>query len=142
MKVTVGKGDYAGVFNVHRTLLCENSDYFNTCLNSSFAEAASQEVRLDGEDAEIFAYFVKWLYRGNLEYEDAGFTIAMAKLYILAGRLLCPELKKEVVDALRSTFTYDYLKGTNEIIFLAKKWTVAVGIDEVLSWGACFQRDK
>lgn len=52
-------------FEIHKDLLCQKSAFFKTACSGSFKEAEGV-VRLPDQDADIFKYFVHWLYTEKL----------------------------------------------------------------------------
>ncbi|KAK5107166.1 hypothetical protein LTR62_001660 [Meristemomyces frigidus] len=64
----------AVTYAVHKELLTSASPFFAAALNGTFAEGLEQVVRLPEEKAEIFDWFLQWLYTGSLSVatEHAG----------------------------------------------------------------------
>lgn len=52
-----------------RELLTVVSPFFNAALNGTFAEGLSQVVKLPEDRADVFDYFLYWLYTRTLDHE-------------------------------------------------------------------------
>lgn len=91
-------------YSLHKGLLCKYSDYFRAALTGSFAEAATQTVRLDEEDPAIFDLFVTWLYTQRIIPEDMTSKDVdwkiLAEQYVFADRRSSPSFKNAIIDAL------------------------------------------
>ena len=57
-------------FGVHKGLLTQQSAYFQAAFNGGFAEAIDGLIKLVDDDARVVAWFVTWLYSGQLLCED------------------------------------------------------------------------
>lgn len=64
--VVVGTGATAATFSLHRHVLVTVSPFFASALNSTFMEGIEQKVSLPEERADVFEWFVWWLYTGSL----------------------------------------------------------------------------
>lgn len=63
MIVLVGPEKYR--FEIHKTLVCGESDFFKAALNGNFKEADGT-ITLPEQDPATFKSFVYWLYTGSL----------------------------------------------------------------------------
>lgn len=102
--VNVKVGPQAVQFEVHRGLLCYQSAYFNSCLNSTFKEAREKAVTLDDEDPKIFKRFFAWLYTGKLLYDEETVEKVpygeLLRSYIFAEKRLAPRFQNACIDAV------------------------------------------
>ena len=115
---TLVVGPESKEFSVHQHLLCESSDFFKAALEGQLQESASTTVRLPEDKFEIIDYFVEWLYtQRSPPFEAVGLTTTLStreeanrqyegviELYEFAQRVICLELKKDVIDKMFTTF--------------------------------------
>lgn len=109
--ITVGEGDKAKIFKVHKGVLCFYSGYFDGALNGEFEEARKGAVLLDTEDVDVFECFVLWLYTRKL---DDGSKCMKSfrptcELWAFADRRQIPMLMNACVDAVRDTVAEHWL---------------------------------
>lgn len=88
------------VFIIHKGLLCEASPFFKAAFTLKFEEYRTGTMSLPEDDVDTFNPFVRWLYSGNLAYDDGDCCFQLAKLYILADKLRVKELKNCVIDKI------------------------------------------
>jgi hypothetical protein len=98
VKIIVGAQEM--VFNVHKVLLCAESEYFAKCFQGNFAEATTGETKLPETDPKTFTNFVKWLYTGDMAPFARGADVMgdMVDAYILGDRLVCPNFQNRAID--------------------------------------------
>jgi hypothetical protein len=98
-------------YQVHKSLLCSVSDYFNASLNSNhaFVESQTNTITLEDIDVAAFDLFVKWLYTGDLApFPEQHYGELMYELigaYTLGERLLCSGLRNRAVDIIQEICT-------------------------------------
>jgi BTB/POZ domain len=95
IKVFVGKERI--LYNLHKTLLCDECPFFERCLNSGFKESRTGEVILTEDSVKAFDRFVEWVYNHKLHAEDENFPLA--ETYTLADKSGMEALKNVIVDA-------------------------------------------
>lgn len=90
---------------VPRELLTANSPFFHAALTGTFAEGLSQTVRLPEDRADVFDYFLYWLYTRRLDHEavDAAEPTKPAyfwllHLYCLVDKLGVESCKNAIVE--------------------------------------------
>lgn len=101
MCITVGS--IKTKFHVHKSLLCEQSDYFKAAFEGQFAEAKSEELTLEDEDPELFDRLLDWVYLQYLEpiaARDNEHAKELVKLWVLADKFLMHRLANEAINAL------------------------------------------
>lgn len=114
---TVLVGEESVPFVVHLELLTYHSPFFRAALTGNFKEADSKTVTLECENAQIFEFFVHWLYhkafpnktnapdellrhwtrdddKGQLKTEN------LIKLYVICEKYDMPDLKRMCMDEL------------------------------------------
>lgn len=67
---TILVGEEQERFIVHESVLTHYSEFFRAALTGGFAEATEKTVKLEGEDAETFEFFVHWLYYQRFPDKD------------------------------------------------------------------------
>lgn len=60
--VTVIVGQQKKHFNMHKSLLCQVTDYSHAALNGGFKGTEEQKTEMLEEDDETFGYFQFWIY--------------------------------------------------------------------------------
>jgi hypothetical protein len=105
-----GNEGNAKPFKVHRDFACHYSPVLKAAFNSDFIEGQSQEYRLD-VDEEVVRLLVEWFYTQTLntrqpdeKLDDAASMeedLFLAKLWVLADKLLLPQLQNQVLDRLQ-----------------------------------------
>jgi hypothetical protein len=106
--ITVGALKKQAVFYVHENLLTQRSEYFKTCLQSSFQEGHQRECLLKEDNPDAFEIFVQWLYLGKykaseaIKREDGGneeaWYLLHAHAYVLGNKLVASAFKRTVVE--------------------------------------------
>jgi hypothetical protein len=89
-------------FLLHTDLLRKYSRYFSGLLDFPGIEASTKEVMLDLVEpvdvSSAFEYFVEFIYRGTYTLPrrmiSGDHAVLHGKIYVLADRLIAPELKK------------------------------------------------
>ena len=87
-------------FPAHRSLLAARSPVFAAMLNSGLEEARTGQVQINDTDPETFALFLRFLYVGELEYdeEEAKEVVVVGamrkKLFVLADKYQVETLMK------------------------------------------------
>jgi hypothetical protein len=97
-------------FKMHTDFACHYSPVFKAAFNSDFIEGQSQEYRLDVDEEEIVRLLVEWFYTQTLntcqpdeKLDDAASMeedLLLAKFWVLADKLLLPQLQNQVLDRL------------------------------------------
>jgi hypothetical protein len=128
VKLYAGPNPNAKGFTVHKDFACHYSPVLKTAFNSDFLEGQTQEYRfesfgeeyyereeseLDGENEEVVRLLVHWLYTQDLDLiqlqEDFGDwesdlarkeDVCLVKLWVLADKLLIPQLQNSTLEAL------------------------------------------
>jgi len=105
-----GNEGTAKPFKVHTDFACHYSPVFKAAFNSDFIEGQSQEYRLDVDEEEVVRLLVEWFYTQTLntrrpdeKLDDAASMeedLLLAKLWVLADKLLLPQLQNQVLDKL------------------------------------------
>jgi hypothetical protein len=92
-------------FLIHTDLLIHHSPFFRAALQSRFAEASTQTIKLVEETVGTFELFLAWLYSQSLDethfFKDSKPAYyALLHLYSLADRLCVEKLRNAVVDII------------------------------------------
>ena len=97
VEILVGpSGSHQKTFHIPRTVLCNGSGYFQTCLSGKWAEGNHGPIKLDDVDPKVFACCALWLYSYKLQ--DNRDLLFLTKVYQLAERLSIFGLKDGVVS--------------------------------------------
>lgn len=77
VEIVVGEGEEAQTFWVHRSFVCDRSDFFRGALEGGWRESIEQKIHLPEDDPKIFALYLHLIYydtlptRGYPEEEDS-----------------------------------------------------------------------
>lgn len=92
---------------IPKELLTTVSPFFNAALTGTFAEGLSQTVKLPEDRADVFDYFLYWLYTRRLDHEavDAPEPVKPAyfwllHLYCLVDKLGVESCKNAIIDKI------------------------------------------
>lgn len=90
---------------VPRELLTVNSPFFHAALTGSFTEGLSQTVKLPEDRADVFDYFLYWLYTRKLDHEAVDAVdptkpayFWLLHLYCLVDKLEIESCKNAIID--------------------------------------------
>ena len=72
-----------------RELLTANSPFFHAALTSTFAEGLSQSIKLPEDRADVFDYFLYWLYTRRLDHEAVDAVDPLKPAYFWLLHLYC-----------------------------------------------------
>ena len=110
VEIIVGEGDEAETHYVHPSLLCEKSGYLRGRLQNESSEITTRRIRLVDVKPITFRYLLKWLYTGDIalspELQDdcshvPSVRLLLIDIYVLAHRMLCPELEDRSMDVIQ-----------------------------------------
>ena len=91
-------------YRVHRIIIAHSSEYFRRLLNSDFQEKNQRVVELKYEDCgEVFPIFLKYLYEGRIELNDANALPLLA----LSDRFIVDKLKAQALTFLDRRISRD-----------------------------------
>jgi BTB/POZ domain len=94
------------LFQIHKKLICSVSEFFDKAFNDGFAEASKNQMELPEDVPDIFAMFVAWLYKGELNFEwdqvdCSKATAELIDLYLFANAKCSNRFKNIVMDTLQ-----------------------------------------
>lgn len=84
---------------MHTSLLCNESKFFKSCLQSGFAEATSSTVNVYEEEPSTVQRFVQWLYTGAFQgpYTSKELVLVFKYADMIGAEQYC----NDIVDAVR-----------------------------------------
>ncbi|KAF9693833.1 hypothetical protein EKO04_008115 [Ascochyta lentis] len=118
---TVLVGKECKRFVVHESLLIHYSDFFRAALTGKFAEATDKTVKLEEDDAEIFEFFVHWLYYNRCPDDEKGDDAQLVdrfyfegfpsasktfKLYVFGDKYGVVRLRNDTINLLYDRMVY------------------------------------
>jgi hypothetical protein len=93
-----------GSLHIHRHMLCENSEYFNACLNSGMMESQQDVYECDEVHIEIFTKLIQCIYTSTLQLESTCIVpaLVMASKYQFENieQALLKHLEKNTTPAI------------------------------------------
>ncbi|KAI8934194.1 hypothetical protein NX059_008943 [Plenodomus lindquistii] len=123
--VVVQVGSEKKRYMLHTDLLKFHSGYFRGALSGAFKESVDGSISLTDVDTDAFDIFVNYIYNGILSAsvhtavevgQKLDGPVALRwKVYVLADRLIIPELKR---DILNLAFNYFSEKSTSPAVRL------------------------
>lgn len=106
VKIFIGKTRRE--YNIHKSLLCNRSTYFDAAFNGKFSEAAKKELHIEDVYPEGFDMFVSWLYSERVPTTsnvDDDSIMNYYRLYVLADRFCLERLGNDTMDRIKSYYT-------------------------------------
>lgn len=126
--VDISVGPEKELFRIHKDLLCGRVQYFERMFNGGFKEAQEQAAFLPEDDAGAFAYFVKWLYSGDLSSISAAaqkppqgwlaLNRALIRLHAFADKICETDLADRVMTLILSIFYEHGYPPPNQLVAL------------------------
>lgn len=111
--ISIHVGHNAAGIKVHKSTICACSPYFETQLSGAFKEAKEKIVRLEDVGYDVFEAYVHWAYYSEVDFSQMieldvvlkkPSYLVMAKLWILADRLLDHKLCNRIADIVIGKF--------------------------------------
>ncbi|TLS24333.1 hypothetical protein PpBr36_08538 [Pyricularia pennisetigena] len=142
--VTVLCGDET--FELHKVVLCSNSEFFTKAFCGYFAEPNDSQINLHEEDAETFERLVQFCYTGTYIDCTAGSEQEGERVKLdhgdesIGSQLETPLAPpKEILEPLRSTLVAGkvYIMAERLLMPAAKIFALErfrAGVDELLLW--------
>lgn len=99
-------------FIVHERLVNPRSEFTRLALRGVWKEALGRTIKLPEDDPEVFSVYQQWLYDG-LVHTSSGTIFptktddeyeALVKAYILGEKLMDPDFKDAITDAIVDKF--------------------------------------
>lgn len=101
--LTVGTGQHAKTFHIHKKLLCQRVMFFDRMFNGQFAEGRSLVATLPDDYPVAFGLFIGWLYKGVVECPadgEGGSVADKIRLYAWAEKYMIRELADKTMEHL------------------------------------------
>lgn len=102
--VTLEIGPHKVKCIVHKEFACHYSPVLNAAFNSEFLEGQTQAYTLEEPDEATTRLLIHWLYTQNLdielELETFDEDLILAQLWVLAGKLLIPQLQSQILHQI------------------------------------------
>lgn len=101
--ITIILEDTGATFTVHKQWICDKSEFVRACLQKGFAAEKQQKVTIhELQDEESMRTVIAWVYAGDKALQwphNEGFDEqeALTKVYLLADRLMMPQLQNDVI---------------------------------------------
>ncbi|KAL4935382.1 hypothetical protein BDV06DRAFT_228882 [Aspergillus oleicola] len=97
----INMGPHDTPFDAHLELLCDCSPYFDALYNErTQLEATGDPFSFPGEDPDVFAELIGWMYRGTLspDLESRVRLLFLFKLWVLAAKFEIPALQNATMS--------------------------------------------
>ena len=119
VKIIVGPEGKQKVFHAHAGLLMEKSGFFKGCLSHGCVETSTNEVRLPEDNPLAVGLFIGWLYLGvtGLGPRKRMSARHLTRLYVLADKLICPQLMNQMMEEVRQ-FETETQADERDLLFL------------------------
>lgn len=115
--IKVFVGEERKLYNLHRSLLCQECPFFEKCLNNDFKEGRTREVSLENKDVDAFDQLVIWIYSKQLPTLEFGM---LAETYELAEEFCMEAFKNDIVDEVKQYVSELYMDTTDEMALIAE----------------------
>ena len=121
--IHVGKEEERRTYQIYTELLQDKSEYFRGALSNGFKESLAQEIDLPEANPAAFGVFVDWAYKGRI-CDDHNTETLLIDVWILADRIMCPDLQNKAIDLLK------IYHSNNSLIFWSLLQVQEVGLDD------------
>ena len=100
--VEVGNGAETQIFSVQQDFLCYYSPYFRVACERSSQEEQTNNLIIKEHHPAVFGTLLNWIFTQRLEDLNGELPKAktLIRLWVLADKLLVPELQNLVIDAI------------------------------------------
>ncbi len=109
--VKAGKGERTQLFSVHKNLLCQSSDFFESALNGQFMESKTSYLELTTLDPMIFEVLYQWLYTGSVDHvldfaaeSNVDIDLLWLRVFTMAHQYMIDLLQKISYHCFRRLF--------------------------------------
>ncbi|KAF3284186.1 hypothetical protein TWF970_011405 [Orbilia oligospora] len=114
--LTVVVGRTKTHFNLHKTIVCSCSGFFNGASQDHWSQTRLTGVWLKHIEVVVFEIIALWIYGHGYMFPGAPLGRRLVKdTYIAADYLLMPELKAHIIWAAKGFWTKEMLKTGGEI---------------------------
>ncbi|OQN96525.1 hypothetical protein B0A48_17099 [Cryoendolithus antarcticus] len=101
LEVRVDTPSAPKIFWVHRDAICKTSKFFNAATSERWATADDKSIKLPGEDANVFAKYLHWVYHDEISIEATYLDPTdLVKFYSLADSLDDVAARNRTTDIL------------------------------------------
>ncbi|PVH91084.1 hypothetical protein DM02DRAFT_546495, partial [Periconia macrospinosa] len=93
-------------FNIHKLVLCTQSNYFSTAFNGEWKESANGVIDLKGDDVSVVEAMLEFIYTHDYNAIGEGVSSPMLfniNVYGLADKYDVPELKSRAKQKFENT---------------------------------------
>lgn len=102
--ITVGKHPTERSYHIHKSIMCDKSDFFKKMFTSGFLEGTNQTATLPDDSPDAFDLFVQWVYRGTIDIPVNKWSYEGHKTFIFlsifAGKYTIVSLMDGAMDLL------------------------------------------
>ena len=140
--VTIEVGPNKQPFQASKALLCLRSPFFKAAFTGNFKETSQHSILLEEDSPDAFKLFLEWAYHTNISRtRDIRDTwIYYLNGYVLAEKLLVPELQNKAMDAMLDLRSIHGLEGLPEtesqkVTKLCSPFALVVGTNLYLHLG-------
>ncbi|KAF5870915.1 putative btb poz domain protein [Botrytis fragariae] len=110
-------------FRVHRNIICVQSEFFTTMVDSDWEDGTACEILLESDetDLDVFQRMVRFFYHRSLDDEHD--LVTLTKLYVMGGKWNIPFLKENAaskVEVLLDTYSRHGYSSTDAVFEMLK----------------------
>jgi hypothetical protein len=128
-----GEGDRKK-FVIHKNFACHYSPVLKKAFTGGLAESRTQTMVLEDIEEQVFALFVNWIYTQEVVHEDGQSPGAklLIKLWVLAQKLLVPELQNQMIEAIEKRRKADNIIHTGMLEYVYKQTIIGSPLRRLL----------
>jgi len=89
-------------FLIHKFVATKSSTFFDRAFNGNFDKGNTQSMRLEDVEIPIFGMLLHWMYFHEIEDKNEEDVMGLAKLWVLGGRFLVPEMQNAAIALIFS----------------------------------------
>lgn len=98
--ITVGSGEAAKKYVIHKNVLCSKSEFFQKMFSNGFLESTELVAHLPEDHPETFEVFLGWIYRDIIEPSPGKETFQYRRLFFFAEKYNMVTLMDLVMDKM------------------------------------------
>jgi len=127
---------------MHKSVATKSSTFFDRAFNGNFDEGNTQSMRLEDVEIPIFSMLLHWMYFHEIEDKNEEDVMGLAKLWVLGGRFLVPEVQNAAMALILDTIPGLYDDKIKELVIFAsesqRRYPLRKLAIDLLSWGRIY----
>jgi hypothetical protein len=103
--VTLSAGRKRKEFKVHKSRICEKSEFFSKAFTGKFKEGEEGVIYLPEDAPDVVALFIEWVYQSSITFRFTEWQFySLVKLYVFAQKICVVDLADRVMNHLQKNY--------------------------------------